>query len=59
MSWHTDLNPECSTDHPSIEMQDMGAILHGQSRKYRCPICDREVLFSNTPQQEAPERRAL
>jgi hypothetical protein len=59
MTWHTDLTPTCNERHPETEMDDRGAILHGQSRRFECPDCGRVIQLSNTPGEATPERRVL
>jgi hypothetical protein len=59
MPWHTDLTPTCNGRHPETEMDDRGAILHGQSRRFECPDCGRVIRLSNDPQGDGPTRRTI
>jgi hypothetical protein len=51
--------PTCKQGHAAQEMSDLGAILHGQSRKFECPTCKRLILCSNVPHEDSPEVRVL
>lgn len=59
MTWYENHHPDCDNNHPAIKMEFASSVLHGQDRKYRCIICEREVLISNNPQLDRPELRVL